>query len=165
MQKAGIKTIKRRRRENKTDYHKRIILLKGANPRLVFRKTNKYLIVQYVISNEAQDKIEFGVTSKALLKYGFPKEGNLKSVTASYLFGYYLGNKISKEKISKPIIDFGMIKMIHKNKLYAFIKGIIDSGLKISCKEEAFPSEDRLNGEHLKNKINVQEIKSKIDKE
>ena len=162
MKQAGIKTIKRRRQENKTDYGKRLKLLKGETPRLVLRKTNRYLIAQYISSKEAQDKIEFGVTSKILLEYDFPKEGNLKSVTASYLFGYYLGNKISKEKISKPIIDFGMAKTIHKNKIYAFIKGLIDSGLEISCKEEAFPDEDRINGKHLKNKVNVPEIIKKI---
>ena len=162
MRQAGIKTFKRRRRENRTDYLKRLKLLKGRKPRIVFRKTNKYIIVQYVSSKEAQDKIEFGVSSRILLKYGMPKEGGLKSIPASYLLGYYFGKRIIKEKIEKPIIDFGMTEKIHKNKIYAFIKGTIDSGLKISCKEEAFPSEERIKGEHLKNKIPFAEILKRI---
>ena len=162
MNRAGIKTIKRRRKENKTDYLKRLKLLKGRRSRIVFRKTNRYIIAQYISSKEAQDKIEFGVTSKILLKYGWPKEASLKSLPASYFLGYYFGWKIIKEKLKEPILDFGMIQTIHKNKLYAFIKGLADSGLKISCKKEAFPEEERIKGEHLKNKIPFAEILKEI---
>ena len=56
-----MKTLKRRRRESKTDYGKRIKLLKGNTPRIVFRKTNKHIIAQYISSKEAQDKIEIGI--------------------------------------------------------------------------------------------------------
>ena len=164
MDQAGIKTIKRRRRENKTDYLKRLNLLKSGKPRIVFRKSNRYLLAQYVSSKEAQDKIEFGVNSRILLKYGWPKNGSLKNIPASYFLGYYLGKRIIKEKLETPIIDFGMIQTIHKNKIYAFIKGTIDAGLKISCKKEAFPDEERIKGEHLQNKIPFAEVKSKIDK-
>ena len=45
-----------------------------------------------------------------------------------------------------------------------FIKGLIDSGLEIGCPEEAFPDEEVLNGKTMKHKINVKEIKLKIDK-
>jgi len=56
-----MKTLKRRRKEHKTDYAKRIKLLKGGSPRVVFRKTNKYIISQYVKSKNAQDKIDEGI--------------------------------------------------------------------------------------------------------
>ena len=58
-----------------------------------------------------------------------------------------------------------MTPALHKSKVYAFIKGIIDSGIKIRCKKEAFPEEERIKGEHLKNKVKFEEIKSKINKE
>lgn len=154
----------KRRREARTDYLKRIKLLKGGVPRMVFRRTNKYLIAQYVTSSEAKDKIVFGTTSKELLKFGWPKEahGSLKSISASYLLGSLVAKKITDKKLEKPIVDFGMIKTLHKTKVYAFIKGLIDGGLDISCKDEAFPSEERISGQHLKNKVNIEEIKSKI---
>ena len=41
-----MKVSKRRRIEAKTDYAKRIKLLKSEKPRLVFRRTNKYIIAQ-----------------------------------------------------------------------------------------------------------------------
>lgn len=161
-----MKVQKRRRRENKTDYLKRLKLLKGEKPRVVFRKTNRYLIAQYVTSEEAQDKIVVGMDSRELNKYGWPKDaqGSLKSITASYMIGYLIGKKIHKEKLENPILDSGMNISLHKSKIFSFIKGMIDSGIKIQCKKECFPEESRIEGKHLKAKIPFTEIKSKIDK-
>lgn len=155
---------KRRRKENRTDYGKRIKLLKSELPRVVFRRTNKYVTSQYVESYEAQDKVVLGTSSKELLNLGWPKkaEGSLKSITATYLTGLLMAKKILEKKLKNPIVDLGMIKVLHKTKVFAFIKGLIDGGLEINCKEEALPSEERISGEHLKNKVNFEEIKSKI---
>jgi len=158
-----MKTIKRRRKENKTDYLKRLKMLKGERLRLVFRKTNRYLIVQEVESKEAQDKIVIGASSKELLKYGWPKEssGSLKSITAAYLVGYLIGKKIKTNKA--PIVDFGMLRVLPKTKVHAFLKGLVDAGIKVGVKTEYFPTSDRVEGKHLKNKIPFKEIKAKID--
>ena len=66
-----MKVQKRRRREAKTDYGRRLKLLKSEKPRIVFRRTNKYVTAQYVVSDEARDKVVVGINSSALLKYGF----------------------------------------------------------------------------------------------
>lgn len=164
-----MKVSKRRRTEAKTDYAKRIKLLKSEKPRLVFRKTNKYIIAQYVVSENAQDKIVKGISSLELLKYSWPTEmaGSLKSITAAYLTGYLMGKRIIKGKMETPIMDFGMIKMIHKTKTFAFLNGAIDAGLKIECKKETFPEKDRISGKNLKKDFSktFETIKSKIDKE
>ncbi len=159
-----LKTIKRRRKENKTDYLKRIRLLRSETPRIVLRRTNKHFIAHYTTSESAQDKIVFGMTSKELLKYGLSEsaKGSLKSISTAYLFGVLIGKQILDKKLTTPIVDLGMMKTLHKSKPYAFLKGLIEAGLEINCKEEAFPSEERIRGEHLKNKINVEEIKLKI---
>mgnify|MGYP001565342329 CR=1 FL=1 len=159
------KINKRRRREGKTDYAKRVNLLKGGVPRIVFRKTNRYLIAQYMKSKEAKDSVEFGINSKALLEYGWPEKvsGSLKSVPAAYLLGILVGKKITDKK-KLPIIDFGMIRTVHKSRAYAFIKGLIDSGIAIKHKEGIFPEDNRIRGEHLKHKIPFDEIKLKIIK-
>lgn len=164
-----MKTLKRRRKEHKTDYLKRIKLLKSSSPRVVFKKTNKYIIAQYVKSKEAQDKVEMGISSKILIKYGWPKEfeGSLKSIPASYLTGLLIGKKILGKKLEKPVADFGMIRVLHKNKAFAFLKGLKDSGIEIECKEEFFPNEDRIKGKHLKKDFSkiFEEIKLKIQNE
>ena len=164
-----MKKLKIRRKEYKTDYLKRIKLLKSGSPRVVFKKTNKYIIAQYVKSKEAQDKVEVGITSKILIKYGWQKEfeGSLKSIPASYLTGLLIGKKILEKKLEKPIIDFGMIRVLHKNRAFAFLRGLKDSGIGIECEEEFFPNKDRIRGEHLKKDFSkmFEEIKSKIQKE
>lgn len=157
-----MKMLKRRRKENRTDYLKRLKLLKGGKPRIVFRKTNRYIIAQYVTSSHAQDKIEIGVNSKKLLKFGWPKEfaGSLKSIPASYLTGFLIGKKIIQEKKETPILDIGMIRSLHKSRVYGFLKGLKDSGVEIKCDDEFFPSEEKINVK----KIPIEKIKLKIEK-
>ena len=150
-----MRVDKRRRREHKTDYGKRIKILKGNVPRIIFRKSNKYVIAQYVSSKEAQDKVEFGMSSKDLLKHGWPEEnqGSLKSLSASYLLGLLMGKKIVKESLETPIVDFGMQRVLHKTKTYAFLNGLVNAGVKIKYDEKFFPEEDRIKGKHMKKDI------------
>lgn len=164
-----MRTIKRRRKECKTNYSKRIKLLKGECPRMIFRKTNKYIIAEYITSKKAQDKIEIGITSKELLKYGWPKDfkGSLKSIPASYLTGFLIGKKIISGKKQTPIFDIGMTRNLHKTKVYSFLKGLIDSGVKMKAKEKVFPEKERIEGKNMKKDFSktFTEIKSKIEKE
>jgi large subunit ribosomal protein L18 len=163
-----MKVDKRRRRESKTDYAKRFKLLKSESPRIVFRRTNKYIIAQYITSREAQDKIEIGITSKNLKEYGWPEEfnGSLKSLTASYLTGFLLGKEIAKKKLKTPIVDLGMIRALSKNKAFAFLKGICDAGIKMQCPEENFPEDERITGKNMKKDFSktFKEIKLNIEK-
>jgi len=162
-----MKTLRKRRKEFKTDYGKRVKLLKSEKPRVVFRRTNRYIIAQYVESSEARDEIKIGVNSKQLLKFGWPEKnsGSLKSIPASYLTGYLIGKQIKNKKLETPIVDFGMLRTEHKTKPHAFLKGLVDAGIEIKTKEETFPEENRIMGENLKEKIDIKKIKSSIDKE
>lgn len=164
-----MKTLKSRRRSNKTDYGKRLKILKSERPRIVFRKTNKYVIAQYVTSDETKDRVEIGVNSKQLLNFGWPEDfkGSLKSIPASYLTGFLIGKKILKEKKDAPIIDLGMIRTVHKTKIFAFVKGVVDSGVELKTDEKAFPEEARIKGKNLKKDFTAtfDKIKSSIDKE
>ena len=164
-----MKVLKRRRRENKTDYMKRLRFLKSEKPRIVFRKTNRYVIAQYITNNETQDEIEIGVNSKSLLKHGWSEEfkGSLKSIPASYLTGLLIGKMIIKNKKQAPIVDFGMARGIHGSKIFALLKGLVDAGVKIKHEEKIFPSEDRIRGKSLKKDFSkiFDEIKSNIENE
>jgi len=154
---------KKRRRQNKTNYLKRRKLLESNKPRIVIRKTNKYILLQYIESDTAQDKVKYTITSKELMKHGWPKEaqGSLKSLPACYLTGLLFGKKIAKEK--PAILDTGLITSTKGSRLYAALKGIIDSGYKVKCKEEIFPKEDRIKNEKTKNFF--EDIKNKILKQ
>jgi large subunit ribosomal protein L18 len=149
------KTQKKRKQERKTSYKKRFGMLKSEKARIVIRKTNKYLSVQYVESDEARDKVIFGVSSKDLLKQGWPKEleGSLKSLSASYLTGYLFGKTAVEKKVEIGIVDIGLQRNIHKGRIYAVLKGIVDAGFDVPHKESVFPSQDRIEGKHLKEPV------------
>lgn len=146
-----MKIDKRRRIENKTNYHKRLILLKSKAQRLVVRKTNKYIILQIIESNDAQDKVLFSTNTKELLKQGWPKEktGSLKSLPAAYLGGYLLGKKTKGMK-EKVILDTGLMPNTKGSRIYAAVKGLSDSGIKINFDEKVIPSKESLEGKNTK---------------
>ena len=156
----GKRTLKRRRRENRTDYKTRKLLLVSGIPRIVVRRTNKYFILQAVESNEAQDKVTATITSKELLKNGWdPKMGgSLKSIPAGYLTGLLLAKKL---KSGKYIVDLGMARTISGSRVFAVIGGLVEGGLDISANKSVFPSEERLNGEHLKSELKEMIVKVK----
>lgn len=152
----GLRTLKRRRRENRTDYKARRILLTSGVPRIVIRRTNKYFILQAVESDEAQDKIITTITSKELLKNGWDAKmgGSLKSIPAGYLTGMLMAKKLlASSGKGKYIVDLGMARTLKGSRVFAVVKGLIDGGLDVPANEKVFPSEERLNGEHLKDDV------------
>jgi large subunit ribosomal protein L18 len=150
---------KRRRLEKKTNYSKRMKLLEYSKNRIVIRKTNRYILLQYVESKEAQDSVKYSLSSKSLLSYGWEKTGSLKNLTAAYLTGLLFGNKI--KKFDKAVLDLGLIRSTMGSRIYSSVKGIIDSGVKLSCDEKMFPSENRIKD---KNFDKVKEAITKGDK-
>lgn len=154
----GLRTQKRRRRENKTDYKARRIMLGSSLPRIVVRVTNKYFILQAVESDAAQDKVIATVTSKELLKHGWDeaKKGSLKSVPAGYLTGILMAKKLGKGKF---IVDLGMARTEKGGRVFAAVAGLVEGGLDIPANEKVFPGMDRLMGEHIEMKDMVEKVK------
>ena len=156
----------RRRNEGKTDYPARLQMLHAGVPRLVVRKSNKYLLAQAVISREAQDTVVCGAHSDELISKGWSKDmhNSLKSVPAAYLTGFLLGTKIKKDHkdIQRLVVDLGIARSTKGSRLYAVVKGMIDAGFDVACSKEVIPSQDRIEGKHMKNKIDFAGIKAKI---
>lgn len=153
----------RRKREAKTDYYVRMRLLKSGLPRIVIRKTNRYINIQYVKSREAKDRSLLSVSSKNLIKFGWPKnfEGKLKSIPASYLTGYLAGKEIIKKGYKEDsILDIGLARNVLGSRLYAALNGLVDAGVKIKYNDKAFPKKERIEGKHMDK--NVQVILNKI---
>lgn len=137
----------RRKKEGKTDYKRRLKLLVSGTERLVIRKTNTSIIVQIVQYNDDGDKILVTVSSLSLKKLGWKySTGNIPS---AYLTGLIAGKKAQEKNIKSAIVDLGLYSPVKGSKLYAAVKGAIDSGLDIPHSEEIYPSEDRLRGKHI----------------
>lgn len=143
-------TIKfRRKREGRTNYKKRLTLLKSRRPRLVVRKTNRHIIAQIIDYSPKGDKVVCSVNSKTLEKNGW--QYSTKSIPAAYLTGKLLGQKTKEQgiKLSEAILDLGLHTPVKGARMYAVAKGAIDSGLKICVSEEIFPTKERVSGEHI----------------
>ena len=146
-----MRTIRRRRLEAKTDYKSRLALLKSMKPRLVVRKTNRYIIAQIVKTDIAQDKVVAGLTSKVLLSKGWPSElsGSLKSLGAAYLTGFLLGQSALKAGIKEAIMDMGMQRNIKNSRLFAVLRGVVDSGVSIPHNPDVLPQMENIKNDKI----------------
>lgn len=137
----------RRKREGKTHYKKRLSLLKSGMPRVVIRKSLNTITTQIVEYRPDGDKILVSATSAELKKLGWKM--HRANIPSAYLTGLLLGVKAKKKKIDKMALDLGLQTPNQKGKLFAALKGIVESGVKMNCSKEAFPSDDRVTGKHI----------------
>lgn len=150
----------RRKRESKTSYPKRLKLLLSDKKRLVIRMTNNKILAQLVEFSAKGDKVIVSVDSSALKKLGW--NYSCKNFPAAYLTGLLFGKRSLEKGQKEAILDTGSAAPLHKGKIYAFLKGVLDSGMNVPHgSEEVFPTEERIKGEHIKQYAD----KIKTDKE
>ena len=123
--------------------------------------TNENTQVQILKPEITGDKVIASAHSRFLLKDVW--KGSRKNIPAAYLTGYFAGKKALSQGVDNAIVYSGTRK--YTQRMAAGVKGIIDAGIKVPSSEEAFPSEERINGEHLKVKNDIATVKSKIDSE
>jgi len=143
----------RRRRSGKTNYKKRLAFMKSEKSRLVVRRSNKYLTVQIINYDEVGDKILAQFNSISLKKKGW--KHSCTNVPAAYLSGLEIAKLANKAKIKDAIFDMGSYTPTKGCRIYAVLKGAVDGGLNIPHSEKAFPSEERINGEHISKDISA----------
>jgi len=140
----------RRRAEGKTNYHKRLKLLKSRKLRLVIRASNNHITVQIVESKIGGDKVLVSAFSKELTKkYGW--KANTGNIPAAYLTGYLTGLRAKKQNIADVILDLGIFS--HRNRVLAAFKGFLKSGIDVPYREKFFPEtlDNRIDGSHIVN--------------
>lgn len=116
----------------------------------MLRITNNKIIAQVIEFNTKGDTTLAAVDSSALKKLGW--NYSLKNTPSAYLTGLLIAKKTLDKKCNEVILDTGFKTPLVKGKIYAFLKGAIDGGLKIPIsKEDIYPSEDRITGKHIKN--------------
>ncbi len=155
----------RRRRDGKTDYRKRLALLKSDSTRLVVRRSLNHIAVQLVNYIPQGDQVVFTQTSKVLKTMGWTY--GTSNIPAAYLVGYLVGKEALKQGISNVVLDIGRIKPVKGSRVFATLKGAVDAGLEIPHGESVLPPEDRLFGRHIHEKVEeeVKNVISKINKE
>ena len=97
----------RRREEGKTNYHRRLRLLKSKKLRVVIRASNNHIIVQIIQSKFGGDKVLVSAHSTELTsKFGW--KANTGNVPAAYLTGFLAGLRAKKQNIHEAILDLGV---------------------------------------------------------
>ena len=135
----------RRKLQRKTDYKLRKSLLSSSSPRLVVRKSLKNISAQIIMYGEKGDKVIATATTSELKKLGW----HGKNLPSAYLVGLLIGKKALKQKLSKAILDTGLARTTKGSKIYAVLKGALDSGMEIPHSKEILPSDERLEGRHI----------------
>jgi len=144
----------RRKRERRTNYKKRLSLLKSGKPRLVYRSSNTKIVAQVTRFNVNGDLVVLGVDSKSLNSNGW--KFSKKNIPASYLTGLLLA-KVAKEKgfNEEVVFDTGLVSPKIKGRIYAFLKGTLDGGLKVLAgSDRIFPEQDKLSGKDIESYAN-----------
>ncbi|MBN2250924.1 MAG: 50S ribosomal protein L18 [Candidatus Altiarchaeota archaeon] len=146
----------RRKREGRTNYKKRLDLLKSRNPRFVIRTSNNRIIAQVIDYFEDGDRTTAAADSNDLKEYGWKFSG--KNLPAAYLTGYLCAKRSLSKGRAEAVMDAGLQQHIKGSRIYGALKGAIDAGLKVPAGPDVFPDEKRITGAH------VSEYASALDK-
>src|SRR3989344_8189906 len=145
--KNSYKTPHRRRAEEKTNYKKRLGLIRSEKIRVVVRKSLDNIIVQFVAYNKDGDVIKACATSEMLKKLGWKTSGG--NVPAAYLTGLAAGILAKKAGVKEAVLDLGLQRSTKGSRLYAALKGVLDAGVSVPHDAKILPDEKRISGEHI----------------
>lgn len=152
-------TVLKRKKAGVTDYRKRLSLLRSESPRLVVRPSRKGLVSQLVEYEPVGDRVMATVTD-VNLKKEIGISGNNTQV--AYLSGYLLGLKASRMGVEYAILDPGRYNITKGGRIAAVLMGFKDAGVDVPSSDEIFPTEDRVKGKHLKNPLDIEDMKKKL---
>lgn len=150
----------RRRREGRTDYRARLALLKSGKPRLVVRRTNGDVIVQFVEWAESGDRVRATAHARELAKMGW--NNSAKNTPAAYLTGLLAGQRAAQAGIGEAVLDMGRRTPVPGGRVFAVLKGVLDAGVEVPHGEGVFPEEERLTGAFLDQKKDFTAVRAKI---
>ncbi len=152
----------KRRRQGRTDYRHRAALLKGGTARLVVRKSNRNVRVQFVEYRQVGDKVLASAVSTDLAELGWSGSG--KSTPGAYLTGLLAGKRAKEKGFEEAVLDIGLRTPTKGGVVFAALKGVLDAGVDVPHSEEMVPGQDRIAGKHMREGVSAmfETTKSKI---
>jgi len=141
----------RRRREGRTDYRRRLQLLKSELPRAVVRKTNTGMVVQVCKYTDRGDEIVASAVANELKKLGWT--GGTGNLPAAYLTGLLAGKRAAAKGVTAAVLDLGRQPPTKGGRLFAVLKGLLDGGVEIPHDKAVLPAEARITGAHIGDEI------------
>lgn len=160
---SRYKVAFKRRNEGKTDYGARFRLTELDKARLVVRITNNHIIAQIVKIAPGGDETIISAHSNELKQMGWL--GSTKNSSAAYLTGFLCGRKALAAQVNEAVLDIGLRSPTRGTKVFAALKGAVDSGLYIPHGESVLPDDERIRGEHIVHyaeSLSEEELKQKF---
>ncbi len=136
-------------------------MLIGKRDFITVKISNENTQVQIHKAELSGDKVIASAHSRFLIKKGW--NGSRKNIPAAYLTGYLAGKKAIVKGKKDAILYSGSDR--YTSRMAAALKGVVDAGLQIPADPESFPADERIKGEHLKVKNDIEKVKSSIDSE
>ena len=137
----------RRRREGKTDYHRRLRLIISRQPRLVVRMSNRYIRLQVITAEKEGDHTHVAAASAELAGFGY--SGGLANAPAAYLTGLLFGRRAKEAGFEELNLDKGLQRQVAGGVIYAALRGALESGLAIPHDPKVLPDDDRALGKNI----------------
>jgi large subunit ribosomal protein L18 len=137
----------RRRRDGKTNYYLRTKLVLSGEPRMVVRKTNRYIIVQLIVPDPEGDRTLVVANSKELAAFGYTF--GFSNTPAAYLTGMLCAVRALAAGYETAVLDIGLAQAKPGARVFAALKGAVDAGLDVPYGEEILPDDSRIAGEHI----------------
>jgi len=133
----------RRRREGRTNFAKRLALVKSGKPRMVVRRSNAGIVVQFIEFDPKGDRTLLTVNGTHLAKqFQWPSKRN---VWTAYLAGLMAGKLAQKKGVSEFVLDIGMYTPSRGSILFAALQGAADAGLKTPLDKAKVPESKLAN--------------------
>jgi large subunit ribosomal protein L18 len=148
------RVARRRRREGKTDYRKRINLIKSGKPRAVVRRSSRSISVQFVKYNPKGDEVLVCANGLELEKFGW--NGSAANTQAAYLTGYLAGKRAKGAGLENAVMDIGLHSPTKSSRIFASLKGLIDAGIDVPHNENILPSQERITGAYKGEEVKSQ---------
>ena len=139
-----VHTLKRIR-THKTNYRKRQALLISKQDFVTIKISNQNVIAQVLKPEIQGDIVRVSTHSRELRRYGW--KGSLNSLPACFLVGLVLGRKALEKGVDKAVLYIG--NKPFTSRIAACMKGIVQAGINIPISSESYPTEHRLNGQHI----------------
>jgi large subunit ribosomal protein L18 len=139
-----VHTLKRIR-THKTNYRKREALLISKQDFVTIKISNQNVIAQVLKPEIQGDIVRVSTHSRELRRYGW--KGSLNSLPACFLVGLVLGRKALEKGVDKAVLCIG--NKPFTSRIAACMKGIVQAGINIPISSESYPTEHRLNGQHI----------------
>ena len=139
-----VHTLKRIR-THKTNYRKRQALLISKQDFVTIKISNQNVIAQVLKPEIQGDIVRVSTHSRELRRFGW--KGSLNSLPACFLVGLVLGRKALEKGVDKAVLYIG--NKPFTSRIAACMKGIVQAGINIPISSESYPTEHRLNGQHI----------------